>query len=103
MKDGALGAPGSGARLVLDDLEHELTTLAAHLNARNYRFLALFAEFDRRGGHVGWGIASGYFRNLGRFLAAESTRPPASPVNGSRAECPADSGPRTRSLSAPKI
>jgi len=42
----------------IDELEEQLTTLAAHLNAGNYRFLALLAEFDRRGGHVGWGIAS---------------------------------------------
>jgi hypothetical protein len=42
----------------IDTLEHELTTLAAHLNAGNYRFLELLAEFDRRGGHVGWGIVS---------------------------------------------
>jgi Domain of unknown function (DUF222)/HNH endonuclease len=42
----------------IDALEGELTTLAAHLNAGNYRFLQLLAEFDRRGGHVGWGIAS---------------------------------------------
>jgi hypothetical protein len=42
----------------IDALESELTTLAAHLNAGNYRFLQLLAEFDRRGGHVGWGIVS---------------------------------------------
>jgi hypothetical protein len=42
----------------IDELEVQLTTLAAHLNAGNYRFLALLAEFDRWGGHVGWGIAS---------------------------------------------
>jgi hypothetical protein len=41
-----------------DELEEQLTTLAAHLNAGNYRFLVLLAEFERRGGHVGWGIAS---------------------------------------------
>jgi hypothetical protein len=42
----------------IEALEDELTTLTAHLNAGNYRFLSLLAEFDRRGGHVGWGIAS---------------------------------------------
>jgi len=42
----------------VDTLEQELTTLAAHLNAGNYRFLQLLAEFERRGGHVGWGIVS---------------------------------------------
>src|SRR5262245_65601516 len=39
-------------------LERELTTLVGHLNAGNYRFLELLAEFDRRGGHVGIGLAS---------------------------------------------
>jgi hypothetical protein len=42
----------------IDALERELTTLAGHLNAGNYRFLKLLAEFDRRGGHVGIGLAS---------------------------------------------
>jgi hypothetical protein len=42
----------------IEALEREITTLSAHLNAGNYRFLRLLAEFDRRGGHVGWGIAS---------------------------------------------
>jgi hypothetical protein len=42
----------------IEALEREITTLAGHLNAGNYRFLRLLAEFDRRGGHVGWGIAS---------------------------------------------
>ena len=51
--DSIVAAPPS-----IDSLEHELTTLAAHLNAGNHRFLELLAEFDRRGGHVGWGIAS---------------------------------------------
>jgi hypothetical protein len=49
--------PASSAPSI-DTLEHELTTLAAHLNAGNYRFLELLAEFEARGGHVGWGIAS---------------------------------------------
>jgi hypothetical protein len=42
----------------IDALERELTTLAAHLNAGNYRFLELLAEFDRRAGYAGWGIVS---------------------------------------------
>jgi hypothetical protein len=41
----------------IDALERELTNLAGHLNAGNYRFLKLLAEFERRGGHVGIGIA----------------------------------------------
>ncbi|HKU39586.1 MAG TPA: DUF222 domain-containing protein, partial [Polyangiales bacterium] len=39
-------------------VERELTTLMGHLNAGNYRFLVLLAEFERRGGHVGIGLAS---------------------------------------------
>ena len=39
----------------IDALEQELTTLAGHLNAGNYCFLQLLAEFDRRRGHAGWG------------------------------------------------
>ena len=50
--------PNPAAPVSTDILEQELTTLAAHLNAGNYRFLELLAEFDRRAGHVGWGIAS---------------------------------------------
>ena len=42
----------------LELLERELTTLAGHLNAANYRFLTVLAEFDRRGGHAGFGIQS---------------------------------------------
>jgi hypothetical protein len=42
----------------IEQLESELTTLAGHLNAGNYRFLTLLAEFERREGHAGWGIAS---------------------------------------------
>ncbi len=55
------GAGGGGSEAgpaSLDALEQELTTLAAHMNAGNYRFLVLLEEFRRRGGHVGWGIAS---------------------------------------------
>jgi len=42
----------------LEVLELELTTLAGHLNAGNYRFLRLLGEFDRREGYAGFGIAS---------------------------------------------
>jgi hypothetical protein len=34
----------------LEDLEAEITQLAGHLNAANYRWLTLIAEFDRRNG-----------------------------------------------------
>src|SRR5215510_8069785 len=53
-------APAVDSTLAADieALERELTNLAGHLNAGNYRFLKLLAEFERRGGHVGIGIAS---------------------------------------------
>jgi hypothetical protein len=46
------------ARRSVEDLEAEITTLAAHLNAATYRFLALIADFDRREGWGGWGVRS---------------------------------------------
>lgn len=36
----------------INDLRDEITKLAGHLNAANYRFLKLIAEFDRRNGWV---------------------------------------------------
>lgn len=44
--DGA-GSPG----LSLTELEAQITALAGQLNAANYRWLTLIAEFDRR---LGW-------------------------------------------------
>ena len=52
-----LDAPGSDPAF-LDALERELTSLAGQINAGNYRFLTLLAEFDRRGGYHGAGIVS---------------------------------------------
>jgi hypothetical protein len=46
------------AHCAVEDLEAEITTLAAHLNAATYRFLALIADFDRREGWGGLGIRS---------------------------------------------
>jgi hypothetical protein len=51
-------SPSTDVAAELEALERELTSLAGHLNAGNYCFLVLLAEFDRRGGHVGMGIAS---------------------------------------------
>ena len=42
----------------VSELEAEITTLAAHLNAASYRFLVLSADFDRREGWGGFGIRS---------------------------------------------
>ena len=44
--------------LSVEALESELTTLAGHLNAGSFRFLRLLAEFARREGYAGFGIAS---------------------------------------------
>jgi len=48
--DGASSA--INASISLEDLEAQITELAGHLNAANYRWLMLIAEFDRR---LGWG------------------------------------------------
>lgn len=42
----------------LDELASEIRTLAGHINAANYRFLLLIAEFDRRSGWASDGAQS---------------------------------------------
>jgi hypothetical protein len=52
-------SPEAEARDALcDELETELLTLAAHLNAANYRFIKLLADFDAHQGWHGTGIKS---------------------------------------------
>jgi Domain of unknown function (DUF222) len=46
------------ANLSTGDLEDQITELAGHLNAANYRWLTLIAEFDRRQGWAGDKISS---------------------------------------------
>jgi hypothetical protein len=46
------------AERTTEQLEDDLTGLAAHLNAVNFQFLELLAEFDTRGGYAGWGVRS---------------------------------------------
>jgi len=41
-----------------DQLADKITTLAGQINAANYRFLKLIAEFDRRNAWAGYGIRS---------------------------------------------
>ena len=41
-----------------EHLEHEITTLAAHIYAATCRWLVLIAEFDRRECHLSWGFHS---------------------------------------------
>lgn len=50
--------PSDPAELPLERLEHEITELAAHLNAGTCRWLELVAEFDRREGWGSWGCRS---------------------------------------------
>src|SRR5580698_389166 len=42
----------------IEQLEAQITELAGHLNAAQYRWLALIAEFDRRLGWAGAQLAS---------------------------------------------
>jgi hypothetical protein len=46
MDNGATNQP----EISPEDLENQITELAGHLNAANYRWLTLIAEFDRRNG-----------------------------------------------------
>ena len=49
---------GSQSGLALSELEAQITELAGHLNAAQYRWLMLIGEFDRRLGWAGAQIAS---------------------------------------------
>src|SRR5918999_4398915 len=44
--------------IAIDRLGEEITELAAHIHAATCRWLALVAEFDRRGGWAQWGCKS---------------------------------------------
>src|SRR5258708_38097098 len=44
------GSTAVSASISLEELEAQITELAGHLNAANYRWLTLIAEFDRRRG-----------------------------------------------------
>ncbi len=55
--DGGLPASQASA-LPLEELEAQITELAGHLNAAQYRWLTLIAQFDRRLGWSGAGMAS---------------------------------------------
>jgi len=44
------GSPAINASISLEELEAQITQLAGQLNAANYRWLTLIAEFDRRNG-----------------------------------------------------
>ena len=70
-------SPQAALSLPIDALERELTLLAGHLNAANYRFLTLLAEFDRRAGHGGLGIHSCAHFQLSQ--CAQLRKPPLQP------------------------
>lgn len=62
-----------------EELESELTTLAGHINAANYRFLKLMDEFDKYEGWCGDGIYSfAHWLNwkcgIGHMMAREKVR-----------------------------
>src|SRR5258708_36337544 len=44
------GIPDVSPNLSVEELAAQITELAGHLNAANYRWLRLIAEFDRRNG-----------------------------------------------------
>jgi hypothetical protein len=46
------------ANMSNDDLEDQISELAAHISAATYQLLVLIEAFDRRGGWSDWGIAS---------------------------------------------
>jgi hypothetical protein len=51
-------ATNTQSEISLEDLENQITELAGHLNAANYRWLTLIAEFDRRNGWCDGKLAS---------------------------------------------
>ncbi len=74
-RDAAWGPAHAG----LDELEHEICELAAHLAAATCRWLMLVAEFDRRGGWADWGAKScaqwlSWRCSIGRVTAREHVR-----------------------------
>src|SRR3984957_14628927 len=50
--------PPPAISISLEELEAQITELAGHLNAANYRWLSLIAEFDRRHGWSDGGTQS---------------------------------------------
>jgi hypothetical protein len=52
------GIPTMHTTRPIRELEAEITALAGHLNAANYRWLTLIAEFDKRNGWSDWATQS---------------------------------------------
>ena len=74
-----VGEPPTSRQQRCEALCDEITTLAGHLNAANYRFLKLLDEFDRHDGWAGDGIRSlahwlNFKCGLGDLVAREKVR-----------------------------
>ena len=74
-----VGESPTSAQQRCEVLSDEITTLAGHLNAANYRFLKLLDEFDRHDGWAGDGIRSlahwlNFKCGLGEMVAREKVR-----------------------------
>ena len=71
--------PSESEKKCLDALAAEITTLAGHLNAAQYRFLKLLDEFDREQGWAGPGVRSlahwlSWKCGIGELVAREKVR-----------------------------
>ena len=71
--------PGESGKKCPEALAAEITTLAGHLNAAQYRFLKLLEEFDRERGWAGPGVRSlahwlSWKCGIGELVAREKVR-----------------------------
>ena len=71
--------PGESGKKCPEALAAEITTLAGHLNAAQYRFLKLLEEFDREQGWAGPGVRSlahwlSWKCGIGELVAREKVR-----------------------------
>jgi hypothetical protein len=94
------GSSSLNASLSLAELEAQITELAGHLNAANYRWLALIGEFDRRNGwsdgklpSCAHGLNFKCGLNLGAARCAASRRTPSNAATPTRKR-----GANTRSI-----
>ena len=58
----AITPPATEYRLAIDALDREIVSLAARMNACEYRLLVMIREFDERGGWLKWGLSRGFAR-----------------------------------------
>ena len=74
-----VAAPAASGKKCPETLAAEITTLAGHLNAAQYRFLKLLDEFDREQGWTGPGVRSlahwlSWKCGIGELVAREKVR-----------------------------